>query len=298
MMIDSSDGLFFSESGLENRSLFFSPLNDINIYVEDVGKEYIYEEIFERLFEGRIKLFSIFPLGGKNKVLKVQKTCEAYDDNGKPNVFIVDGDFDNLWKERKQYAPNLIYLDRYNIESYFLDKNAVVRYMRNFLKCPRETVETMIMYEEWEASFYSEASNLFILFSIANRYCPRIPSINFGMENFFDASGGIIKSKVEEYGLCVSKEIGDLQPYIEEVQKRLSEQFNGYAKNKALPIICGKYQLESLARRIRSCCGKNVPRDMFYYALRCNFDLTPLQFLKEKVFHLAERESYQTASAG
>ena len=179
-----------------------------------------------------------------------------------------------------------------------MGKQQSLRYMRNFLKCPRETVETRIMYEEWEASFYSEASNLFILFSIANRYCPRIPSINFGMENFFDASGGIIKSKVEEYGLCVSKEIGDLQPYIEEVQKRLSEQFNGYAKNKALPIICGKYQLESLARRIRSCCGKNVPRDMFYYALRCNFDLTPLQFLKEKVFHLAERESYQTASAG
>lgn len=72
-MIDSSDGLFFSESGLENRSLFFSPLNDINIYVEDVGKEYIYEEIFERLFEGRIKLFSIFPLVERIKSYKYKR---------------------------------------------------------------------------------------------------------------------------------------------------------------------------------------------------------------------------------
>ena len=30
----------------------------------------------------------------------------------------------------------------------------------------------------------------------------------------------------------------DLWNQIEDVQKRLSEQFNGYAKNKALPIIC------------------------------------------------------------
>ena len=44
-MNDNSDALAFSEDALPNRPLFLSSLNDINIFVEDAGKEYIYEEI-------------------------------------------------------------------------------------------------------------------------------------------------------------------------------------------------------------------------------------------------------------
>lgn len=51
MMNDNVEGLSFSREALSNRSLFLAQLNDINIYVEDVGKEYEYEEIFERLLK-------------------------------------------------------------------------------------------------------------------------------------------------------------------------------------------------------------------------------------------------------
>ena len=40
------DGLFYSESALLNRVLFYSDYNDINIFVEDEYKEYIYENIY------------------------------------------------------------------------------------------------------------------------------------------------------------------------------------------------------------------------------------------------------------
>lgn len=55
MMNDNVEGLSFSREALSNRSLFLAQLNDINIYVEDVGKEYEYEEIFERLFRSVYK---------------------------------------------------------------------------------------------------------------------------------------------------------------------------------------------------------------------------------------------------
>ena len=41
------DGLFYSESALLNRVLFYSDYNDINIFVEDEHKEFIYEKSVE-----------------------------------------------------------------------------------------------------------------------------------------------------------------------------------------------------------------------------------------------------------
>ena len=96
-----SETLSYSNDGLANRPLFLSDFNDINIYVEDLGKEYEYEEIFERLYDGIVKLFSVFPLGGKEEVLKRHSIESVCDANGKPNIFIVDGDFDNLWDDNK-----------------------------------------------------------------------------------------------------------------------------------------------------------------------------------------------------
>ena len=63
------DGLFYSESALLNRVLFYSDYNDINIFVEDEFKEFIYENIFQRMFNYKIKINKILPMKGK-KVLR------------------------------------------------------------------------------------------------------------------------------------------------------------------------------------------------------------------------------------
>ena len=147
MMNDNVEGLSFSREALSNRSLFLAQLNDINIYVEDVGKEYEYEEIFERLFENNLNIFSIFPLGGKEAVIKGHQSKGLRDSNGKLNIFIVDGDFDNLWDDQKIISPNLIYLTRYNIESYYCSKEAVIKFIRSFLKCTRNEAEAKIHFD-------------------------------------------------------------------------------------------------------------------------------------------------------
>ena len=55
-----NNGLTFSDDALSNRSLYLSEFNDINFFVEDKGKEFEYEEIFERLFDNKIQIFSVF----------------------------------------------------------------------------------------------------------------------------------------------------------------------------------------------------------------------------------------------
>lgn len=79
----------YSEHGLENRPLFFAGCNNVNIYVEDTDKEYVYEQILERLFENGLRFQSIFPLNGKQAVLARCRINGAYEPDGTPNIYTV-----------------------------------------------------------------------------------------------------------------------------------------------------------------------------------------------------------------
>ena len=54
--------LNYSDEGLLTRVIFLASQNDLNIFVEDVNKEYEYEEIFERLLSPDIRINCIFPV--------------------------------------------------------------------------------------------------------------------------------------------------------------------------------------------------------------------------------------------
>lgn len=100
------DGLFYSESALLNRVLFYSDYNDINIFVEDEFKEFIYENIFQRMFNYKIKINKILPMKGKKGVEKAfQEYGGAYD--GKPAIYLVDGDFDLVMGKEMISSPRI-----------------------------------------------------------------------------------------------------------------------------------------------------------------------------------------------
>lgn len=283
-MNETSDSLQFSDDGLSNRPLFLSGLNDVNIFVEDVGKEYIYEEIFERLLGDSVKFFCIFPLGGKAAVLQQHRVSELYDNN-KPNIFIVDGDFDNLWDDKKELAPNLIYLDRYNIESYFCTKDSVTKYMRGFLKKPREQVENLIHYDEWLRNFQSEFGNLFSLFAITQYYSLDLPNVRLSL-SFLDANGRLLKDKYKEYNDEFEAQIRLNAIPMESVLEKKKYLILVNSKSNFSRIICGKCQFESLCRHIKMCCGKTINRDTMRNSLIMSFDLEPLQFIRDKILQI------------
>lgn len=296
-MNDTIDGLQFSPEGLANRPLFLSSLNDINLFVEDVGKEYTYEEIFERLFENQISVFSIFPLGGKSAVIGEHSRRQMVDSDGKLNIFILDGDFDNLWEDQKISSPNLIYLTRYNIESYYCSPNAIIRSLRSLFKCTRKEVESRVNINNWKQNLCSELGKLFILFAVVNRNRPTLQNVSLGPGKFLDKKGRLIAEKYGNYFQMVSAEIGEIAPLIDEVANRIHTQFEGDEESKILSIICGKYQLESLSREISVCFGKNINRENFRNALISSFDLEPLFFLKDQILKLCADSMLQQNSA-
>lgn len=277
------DGLRFSQQALANRALFLSEFNEVNFFVEDVGMEYEYEEIFERLWGNDINIFTVFPLGGKSAVLKAHNTNGIKDENGRLNIYIVDGDFDNLWEDRKTISPNLIYLTRYNIESYFYSKEGVIKYLRSSLKRTRSEIDQKIQLSDWENDCREKISALFILFAVVTRYCPTFPNVQLGPQKFLDKQGFLLTDEYDQYRAEVIKNIGNITPMLEEVHQQISTSDN-------LFIICGKFLFDSLCRYLSFRCSKNINRTNFRSMLVSCFDIASLDFLKKQVFELMASE--------
>ena len=96
--------LVYSEEALLNRVLYLASSTEINIFVEDEGKEYEYEEILERLLSDDIKINLIFPTGGKLKLEEAYSLFGQSTEYGKC-FFIADGDFDIAVRSGYHCAP-------------------------------------------------------------------------------------------------------------------------------------------------------------------------------------------------
>lgn len=184
----------YSENGLRNRVLFYSGINDINIYVEDSGKEYLYEEIFKRLLGEKYRIVSIFPLGGKKQVLKQYVRKGESSSKGNPNVFLLDGDFDryidyesankddytgpvdddSMLEEfilgKMFISKSVIYLESYNIENYFIDENAIVSYIKGILEKTDSEILKILNYPTWKSRIVRESKDLFLIYCFIEKY--------------------------------------------------------------------------------------------------------------------------------
>ena len=99
---------------------FFSDLNDINIFVEDKGKEFEYKTIFKRLLGKEYKIVKILGVGGKVELKKYFNEFGLVNkDNPKiKNIYIADGDFDwYIYQDEMIENSNFIYLETYNMGS-------------------------------------------------------------------------------------------------------------------------------------------------------------------------------------
>ena len=116
--------LRYSDQGLSARPIFFSPYNDITIIVEDTGKEHFYTEVFKRLFQEDFRITQVLGVGGKNQVL-ARMSKSGDDFSGRPEFYVVDGDFDELINEPVSNNGFFYRLRRYDIESYLVEETAI-----------------------------------------------------------------------------------------------------------------------------------------------------------------------------
>ena len=143
--MSEADELIYSDEASAARCMLYQDINDINIIVEDKGKEFEYETIFKRLLKDEYHIYTIFAIGGKKNVYSFYQECREKKDV-RNNVYIVDGDFDRYTNPDEMVRdPCFIYLEAYNIENYFVDKRACEQFAKGLLKCLEKDVERKII---------------------------------------------------------------------------------------------------------------------------------------------------------
>lgn len=280
--MDSTDELLYSSDARATEYLFFCDLNDVNIFVEDEGKEYEYETIFKRLLGRKYKIIKILGVGGK---VELKKCFEEFglSNHENPtikNIYIADGDFDRyICPDEMIDSPNFIYLEAYNIENYFIDKKACEKYTKGQLKCSDKEVEMKVDFENWRDRIVRQASRLFFYYCYIKKEYPTEKSVSRSPYLFISQEDGFEKQGAfDDYKKQVLMLNGEAETKVREIQNCYHEK-----NNDDFNLICGKFLFESLYCHIRSITKIKFRKDDFRWHLICNFDINTLRYVKDRM---------------
>jgi Protein of unknown function (DUF4435) len=115
-----------SPEALAVLDIFYDEFNDVHFFVEDEDQENLYEVILRRMFP-ELKIARVFPLGGKQAVLDHVPGPNKGDTKPR-SIYLVDKDFDDLLGTKVE-KQGLFYLNRYCIENYFADPDAILEFV-------------------------------------------------------------------------------------------------------------------------------------------------------------------------
>lgn len=277
------DELRFTEDAELNRYIFYSDLNEINIFIEDVGKEYEYETIFFRLFGEKYRITAIISAGGKEGVKKAFSEFGIVDKDNpqKNNFYIVDGDFERYLNHESMINDrHFIYLKYYNIENYYIDENAILKFSKGKLHMLDSEVQNMVKYPYWKKKIVNQAKELFLLYCAVQKRLPSVPNVGRNEYLFIDSKTGFERDGAynDYYDYIVKLDNGILA----EIQrvKNIYESING---DNYFGLICGKFLLTSLYVYLRGIIKKNFTREELKWALLCDFDISSLAYVREMV---------------
>ena len=284
--MDNVDELLYSTDGLAARSILYTGLNDINIYVEDQGKEYLYETILKRLSLDQYKISAIFACGGKELVIQRFKEKGEFTDSI-PNIYLVDGDFDCILRPQEMINnPHFIYLKAYNIENYFIDEDAICCYIKGKIHRLDDEVKSRVNFSYWRNRIVNEAKKLYFLYCYVQKFHPTTPNTSRKPTCFIDYSTGFEKQdgSYESY-LSDIKALGD---WSEEELNTIVEKIESIYGDDYFQLICGKFLLQSLYIYLGNSLSIHFDKSEFTWCLINNFDIQRLQFIKDTIDKLAQ----------
>lgn len=269
-----------------NRAMFFAELKRTIIFVEDEEKEYVYEKILESFFPN-IDFF-INACGGKNNVEN------AYNDfgtnyDGCKCIYICDGDFDILINRERISNFNFIYLEKYELENYFVDHKSLLElYLGRAHGTRREAIK-ILNYENWYKDIIDSWFELMLLYIIVQK------NEHIDMDTTGNSADKFLNRELPIVDLkLVQKYRNDVKIKLKEIDKNLNEEVKLLKKeieNKKIEkdsIVKGKYLISSAKSYIKYIIKnkKKTPswntEDVEILLLN-SFDMNSLNYLKNKI---------------
>lgn len=275
---------------------FFAYRNEFDIFTEDrVADKEFYKSIFKRLFQEKVKINDVTPLGCKANVLS------AYDNQAekvkRKQFYIVDGDLDLINATNRKNEKNLIVLDSYCIENYIINEDGAIELI--YFSCgdvSKEDVKTRLNFEKWLGYNCTCLVEMFLHFAILKKYGggPKLRNANEFLKQH-QKQTVIDQSAIDTYTQDIRKEImtiltdkgyGDPKGIYDEEIERYRKNWNTGC-DSLLRIVSGKnYLLPILQHRVNHCIGKGkmlIKNESIKLFLANNSDLTRLKFLTDRI---------------
>jgi hypothetical protein len=284
----------YSNDAVKSIGLFYRALQDIEIYVEDIGSEALYFRLFKRILSDNIRVRKVIPLGGRKNVVDV---CKEYSENS-PAIFIIDGDLDLLHGEREGSHERLFQHRMYCIENYLFCEKASSEILQ-------ETVGTILEDEAYDKldwnGFTTEISGrlleLFKVFAISWKICPEEKTISTGYYKLCEE----VRNK--SHVLCENKIQNTINGLKEKISRVISdEDYLGIYDNVSNAInslsnplyaISGKDYLLNALRDHLYRKGATLRNDEgFRFRLAQHCDVEPFIELKDAISRTVNGESY------
>lgn len=280
-MKEGLDDLAYSKDAQAARFILYQGLNEINLIVEDIDRQYIYETIFKRLLGKQYNISTIFAAGGKPAVK------ERYDEfknetDGIRNFYLVDGDFDRYIHQSDMiYDPCFIYLKTYNIENYFIDEKACIQFAKGHLKCLDDVVIEKVSFNSWKERIVSEASKLFLCYCFIQKFYPDIENVSRAPFLFLDDKTGF--ERTNAYQQYWNDEILSLDTDAQDKIDEINEIYKSINGDDYFNLICGKFLLDSLCAYLRNLFKTSYNKEEFKWHLINHFDITKLDYVKNAI---------------
>lgn len=235
--------LEYSNDALDTRADMKDPdVSEIFVFVEDKDKEYFYERIFERLFNGGDIILKPIGLGGKTRVIARFNENKKKGENG--CFYLVDGDFDRYIDIELIDDDRFIYLEAYNIENYIIDENVIYNFLTGKLKKTKREVRKLFNFNTWQHRIVEESKKLFLCYAFIQGYLNDIEESDIVLDKRYNAKGksflsikNVSRSPFEFLNHETGYEkVGCFDKYYQEVFLRLCIEY-GYANSVDTEII-------------------------------------------------------------
>lgn len=158
----------------------FEPLQDIDVYVEDINDEAFYRCLLSQATKGKVKVARVFSLGGRKPVIDA---AMAYDQNTRPALFIIDGDFPWVKGELEPTVIGLHCHDAYCIENHLLCEKALSLVLSQEIVISEEEASERLQFDIWRQSISGPLLDLFSAFATVHDLDPTVPTVSQGVGN-------------------------------------------------------------------------------------------------------------------
>jgi len=235
-----------SEKARKAKSVFYQQFNDIDIYVEDTadGTSKLYSIILQRALGGTTRIETVFPLGGRDAVLR---NCYKDQENGgRSRLYVIDGDLDLLTNSNPKGVKRLLVLTRYCLENYLIDAEATLAVLdEEDTQTSKTTLREKFSFADWVHQNESGLFALFVLYAISRNACPDDTTVSYPVNKLVSSNHGVVdaaklKLRMEE----IEKKITSLISR-DELSRRVDELSSicRSSGNPLLSYVSGKHYL-------------------------------------------------------